>query len=104
MNEHKENRVLRHSRREALLALVIWLAAMSFTVGYCARHAYGRDPSDLSFVMGFPDWVFWGIVVPWVACVVVSWWFAVFFMGDEPLDPECVAGEEVESLPEQGNE
>ena len=37
------------------------------------------------FHLGWPDWVFWGIVVPWGACVVVSALFAFVFMQDAPL-------------------
>ena len=48
-----------------------------------------------TFVLGFPDWVFWGILAPWSACVVFSFWFGATFMRDEDL------GEE---LPEQEDE
>ena len=41
--------------------------------------------SDLKFVFGFPDWVFWGIVCPWGVCVVISILFANFFMTDADL-------------------
>lgn len=81
----KNDPVLTSSRREAFLVLGIWLAAMSYSVGYCVWRGYGRDWETVSFVFGFPDWVFWGIVCPWLACVALSWWFAYRFMTDEPL-------------------
>jgi hypothetical protein len=34
---------------------------------------------------GRPDWVFWGIVVPWLVCAIVSAWFALCVMQDAPL-------------------
>jgi len=77
--------VLKAARREAILALVMWLVAMCYTVGYCYLHGYGRSTDDLSFVLWFPDWVFWGIVVPWVLCVLLSIPFAFRVMGDESL-------------------
>jgi hypothetical protein len=80
--------VLSSSRREALVVLVVWLAAMSYTVGYCVWRGYGRDWETVSFVLGFPDWVFWGIVCPWLAAVAISWWFANRLMSDEPLSDE----------------
>jgi hypothetical protein len=82
----REDRVLRQSRREALVVGGVWLIAMLYTVGYCAWRGYGRDPESLRFVAGFPDWIFWGIIVPWLSCVVVAGWLAYFFMTDEPLD------------------
>ena len=39
-------------------------------------------------MLGFPTWVFWGILVPWMACTAVSVWFAFAFMGDEDLGEE----------------
>ena len=42
-------------------------------------------------MLWFPDWVFWGIVVPWVICVLVSVVFAFRIMGDEPLGDEIDA-------------
>jgi len=91
----QEDPVLRSSRREALVVLCVWLGALAWTVGYCWRHGYGRPAEGLTFVLGFPDWVFWGIVVPWAACILFSFWFAFRFMTDEDLgeDPELSAGE-----------
>jgi hypothetical protein len=80
-----EDPVLRSGRREALVALVIWLTAMAYTVTYGQLYGYGRTVEDLTFVFGFPDWIFWGVVVPWATCLVVSWWFAYVFMTDESL-------------------
>ena len=80
-----EDPVLRSGRREALVVLVIWLTAMAYTVTYGQLYGYGRTVEDLTFVFGFPDWVFWGIVVPWLTCLAVSWWFAYVFMTDESL-------------------
>ena len=36
------------------------------------------------------NWIFWGIVVPWVTCVVISAIVSQFIMRDEDLgiDPE----------------
>lgn len=90
-----DDTVLRSAKREALVVLAIWLVAMTYTVGYCDLEGYHRPPESLRFVLGFPDWIFWGIVVPWVVCVLVSFYFGATFMRDEDL------GEE---LPEQEDE
>jgi hypothetical protein len=95
-----EDRLVRSARREALFALAVWLVSMVYTITYCYLNGYNRAPESLTFVLWFPDWVFWGIVVPWIACVILSTWFAFRFMGDEPLEDEIAppapaAGESV---------
>lgn len=83
-----EDPVVRRARREGLVAIVIWLLATLYTVGYCWKFAYQRPAEDVRFVWGIPDWILWGIVLPWAVCVVVSWWYAYGFMTDEPLGAE----------------
>ena len=41
-----------------------------------------------------PDWVFWGIAVPWLVCVLFTTWFCFFYMADDDLgrDPDEEAG------------
>jgi len=77
--------LFRSARREALIALVTWGAAVAYTVTYCQRFGYDRDLESLTFVLWFPDWIFWGIVVPWLACIAFSVWFAFGMMRDEDL-------------------
>ena len=82
--------VLKSAWREALVVFSIWLAAIVYCVTYAALYGYGRTTADLTFVLGFPDWVFWGIVVPWVTCVVLSAVVSQFVIRDEDLgiDPD----------------
>ncbi len=63
----------------------MWLVAMIYTVSYCYTYGYGRTADSLSFVLWFPDWVFWGIIAPWCVCVLASTVFAFRIMGDESL-------------------
>jgi hypothetical protein len=76
---------LQSSKREAILVCLLWLVATVYSIGYCARFGYGRTLDELTFVAGIPDWVFWGIVVPWTACTAISCWFAARVMRDDPL-------------------
>jgi hypothetical protein len=80
--------VLRSARREAVVHMLLWVVALTWSVGWCYSHGYGRDPATLSFVWGIPDWVFWGIVLPWAICVGLSWLSAYVFMRDEDLGAE----------------
>jgi hypothetical protein len=86
-----EDPVVKSGRREALFTLVMWLAAVIYTVGYCTLHGYGPRPHDEHFVLWFPSWVFWGIVAPWLVCAIVSSLFALFVMQDAPLASDADA-------------
>jgi len=88
-----------------LIVFATWIVALAYTIGYCARYGYGRKLEDLHYVLGFPDWVFWGIVVPWGVCVLFSWFFASVLMTDEDLgvdppgteaNPTALADQEIQ--------
>ena len=53
-----------------------------------AFFGYGGTAEELRFVLGFPDWVFWGIVVPWAVCLAASLWFSYGYMTEEDLSQE----------------
>ena len=74
--------------RLAGILLLLWVVAMTWSISWCYRHGYHRDPATLTFVWGIPDWVFWGIVLPWAICVGLSWLFARFFVRAEELGAE----------------
>ena len=89
MSHPNEDPIVTSSRREAVAASFVWLAALVYSVGYCYRYGYDRklDPSlsDMRFYFGWPDWVFFGIVVPWLVCTAVSAVFAFAIIRDAPL-------------------
>ena len=85
MPQRTDDRVLVSGRREAIIVFVTWIMAMAYSLIYCSRYAYGRRAEEIQYVYGFPDWVFWGVVVPWGVCVLFSWFFASILMRDEDL-------------------
>jgi hypothetical protein len=93
MPARREDPVVSSSRNEALFVAVLWASALTYTVGYCFNYGYGRilDTSleGMTFVFGWPDWVFWGILVPWLTCTAISIVFATFIMCDAPLGEEA---------------
>lgn len=86
--------VLQSAWREALVVFSLWGIALAWSVGYCALFAYPpRDKladaaANLTFTLGFPTWVFWGIVAPWVLCAVLSFFISRFVVTDEDLGIE----------------
>jgi hypothetical protein len=88
MSRRPEDPVLRSSRREAVLVLLIWLGACVYTVGYCYAFGYRREVESIEYVLGFPDWVFWGIIVPWSVCTALCFVLTYFVMTDDDLGRE----------------
>ena len=95
-----EDPVLVSARREAVIVFCIWLTAMMYTITACWMWGYNRDPATIRFIAGFPDWVFYGIICPWVACFGVAYVFSHWVMRDEALG-EDVGSEWDEDLGEE---
>lgn len=89
-----EGRLLRTARREAIVVFAIWLAAITYTVGYSYTFGYDRAEATITYIYGVPDWVMWGVVLPWGVSTVAAVWFAMFFMTDEPLGDEQAPGDD----------
>ena len=86
VSKPEELPLLKAARREAVIAFSMWLTATVYSVGYCCTYGYGRKAESLTFVIGFPDWIFWGLVLPWGIFTVAASVFAMCFMTDQDLD------------------
>jgi magnesium-transporting ATPase (P-type) len=80
--------ILQSSRREALVVASLWLVAGVWSVSYCWLNGYGNTPDKVQFTLGFPSWVFWGVVLPWVLCALLSLVIANLIMTDADLGTE----------------
>ena len=72
-----ETRCLRQSRRELWLILLAWLGCALWVIGYCSLNAYDLTPEEVATLLGFPDWVFWGVVTPWMVANAFTFWFCL---------------------------
>jgi hypothetical protein len=89
-----EDPLVHSARREACVAFLIFTAALTYSITYCSLFGYNRPLESLTFVLGFPDWVFWGIVVPWAICTALGFWLALVVIRDDPLEQAAApAGE-----------
>ena len=106
MTDRREDPVLTSARREAWLVFLIWLVACVYSVGVCYRFGYHRDASTLTYVLGFPDWIFWGVVTPWTVCTLLCFVMAYFIITDDDLgaEQEEAALGPTGAEPEQGAE
>ena len=110
-NEMVEDPIYRHCLREARFIFCVWSICFVYTVTYCYFNGYlsheplptstgpgvgtllgpltqfDRDPASLEYPLGLgiPDWVFYGIVLPWLAAGIVSIWFCFFFFVEDDL-------------------
>ena len=81
----REQRLLRHARREGALLLFVWAGALTWSVGGGYLFGYGRNPADVALILGIPDWIFWCVFVPWGVSVLFSTWFCFAYMADDDL-------------------
>ena len=78
--------LLKNAGREARWTLLLFGIAFAWTLGVAGTLGYGR--SELRFVLGVPDWIFWGVFLPWGVFLIVSVGFGLRFMKDDELGPE----------------
>lgn len=86
--------VFLNSRREAIAIFLLWFACLLWAVPVSYAMGYGQTvvPGEVPTVMGMPSWVFWGLLLPWLAADVVTIWLCFRFIKNDPLGE--VAGEE----------
>lgn len=99
--------LLRHAYQELAVCGVVWIVAMIWTLGVYVligyRHApdhwlvtsgWARSPdAPVPIVLGMPEWVAYGVVLPWVTISIFTVLYALFWMHDDDLgdDPEETA-------------
>ncbi|GIW82319.1 MAG: hypothetical protein KatS3mg105_4126 [Gemmatales bacterium] len=108
-DRYQEDPRFLNARREAWMILGLWLVAFVWTVSYCYLFGYlshppsanatggdiarvvgelesfNREPTSLRMYFGIPDWVFWGIAVPWVLCIAASFAFCLLIYREDEL-------------------
>ena len=81
----QEDPLVRSSRREAVIVSAMFLTTMAYTLTYCGIHGYGDDATIDPLVFGFPNWIFYGVIIPWGLCTIMSVVYALVFITDDPL-------------------
>jgi hypothetical protein len=97
-------RIFRNARREALVVALVWALAAAWVVGYCYLRGYSHpadawvvraglaaagEPTDQGVILGFPSWVFWGILAPWLICTAFTVLYGTFGMPDDELGEDA---------------
>lgn len=99
----------RHARRcwyEARVVLLIVTVALSvvsvllYTQGYLPPETRPLQPV---LILGIPSWVVWGLVVPWLVMIVVTWLFALYVMQDDEPYVEVPLALRARQAPAEGS-
>ena len=71
----------RRTRLEAILTGSLWLgfAVWVITVSY----RLGYQTHEYTTTLGLPTWIVWGVLVPWLAAVVMNTVLAFAIMADD---------------------
>ena len=88
-SSNAETRSLRQSRRVLWLILMAWLGCAVWVISYCSTNGYDLAPEEVSTVLGFPDWVFWGVVTPWMIANAFTFWFCLGFLKNDEDEEEA---------------
>ena len=83
-----DDSLVTHTLREARWIVAIWAVSFVWVIGYCSRYGATGAVETIETVGGIPAWLFWGIALPWVIATIVTCWFALAYIVDEPLDEE----------------
>jgi uncharacterized membrane protein YhdT len=73
------------ANREALWALGYWLAFTVAVTGLAWVLGYGTPAAELEFVLGFPTWFFWSVLVTSVIFSAVPPFIIRRYFVDVPL-------------------
>ena len=77
--------VFLHARRETVMLLVVFAFFLAWTMIVSYSLGYRPPTAEVSTIWGMPSWVFWGVLVPWLAANAFTIWFAIFFVANDPL-------------------
>lgn len=64
------------SKREFKKGVIVTAIFILFSTIVSYFLGYKRSVSEIKFILGFPDWVFYGVLIPWIAIVLYTIFFA----------------------------
>ncbi len=109
----QQDPVYQNSWREARLILIVWTCCFLYTTSYCYLYGYlvhepspqstGGDVAELfgplstwnrqgdsvtyPLGLGIPEWVFYGVALPWLIAIMISIGFCLFVFREDDLSP-----------------
>jgi uncharacterized membrane protein YhdT len=86
--EFEEDPRYEQANREARWAIGYWLAFTVVVTGLAWWLGYEKPASELSFILGFPAWFFWSVLVTSVVFSVIPAMIIRRHFRDVPLTPD----------------
>lgn len=77
-----------------------WLVFMVWTGIACSLGWKHESGEEIATILGMPRWVFFGVILPWLAACGFTGWFSMCYMKDTDLDPDRDRAE-LESEPDE---
>ncbi len=75
----------RRTLKEAVVALLLWFGAGIWVISVSYWLGYQRPVHSIG---GIPNWVVWGVLLPWVVLFVLHSWYSLVFMRADDGDSE----------------
>lgn len=70
--------------REFKLAASITIGYILLSCAICGVMGYGKSGTEIAVIAGIPVWALFGVVIPWVAMVIITTFYGFTVMkGDE---------------------
>ena len=88
-SSNAETRSLHQSRRELWLILMARLGFAIWVISYFSINGDNLSPEEVSTVLGFPNWVFRGVVLPWMIANIFTFWFCLRFLKNDEDEEEA---------------
>lgn len=87
MNKNKEDYRFKIAHKEALIGLA--LAVINFVLWYGFAYGLGsKPPEEYTYILGFPAWIFFSIIVGTLIMFVLVFIVVKFFLTDISLEDE----------------
>ena len=67
----------RRTLKEAIVAALLWLGAGVWVIAVSYWLGSGRPVWSIG---GVPNWVLWGVLVPWLTLFLLHTWYSLVFL------------------------
>lgn len=64
------------SKKEFKKGVIITAFYILFSTILSYYLGYKRTYPDIKLILGFPDWIFYSVLIPWIAIVIYTIYFA----------------------------
>lgn len=82
----KDPAIMKAAKKETVIVLGLYL--LFFAWWYFTAYGFGDDPSEYSYVFGFPEWFFYSCIAGYAGISVLLWVCVRFFFAETDFEEE----------------